>query len=739
MANRWRLIIPALLCCFTVLLLSGCNDDGTRPSLVVATPGVHNNLVSGTTALIAVARSKQTTRLGVDQYTIGDLKADNIQVKINDRNVTDQFKTAELASGDEVLLGRLKNLKPGENSLRVTGPSGSTITRTLNSYPVSGPIFSGPQQEPFICQTQASGLGMPLDPDKCNIKTRHFYKYLSTDTGQFEHLGLHGNRPDDVKMITTSQGKKVPFIVRVEIGTRNRAIYSTAILANPFDTSSIPNPWNRTNGWNGRLVYVFGGGCGPGHHQGTLDKNAPRALKKGLLSKGYAVAGSTLNVFQISCNPLLSAETAYMVKQHFVKEYGVPVYTMGSGGSGGAIQQYEIADNYPGILDGITPSMSFPDPFIAPGVTDCGLLVHYFKNKTNLTWASKQKAAVADEGLFDSCQSWHDTFLPLVNASKGCASVVSQNFPIFDPDTNPDGLRCTLENMLRNVLGINPKTGYARDPVDNVGVQYGLQALNNGTITPQQFVKLNKNIGSYDINGEHQEGRFRGDKVGIKNIFASGGLVTAEGGLGTTPIIDWRSYFDKTAFLANIHTSFYSYTVRKRLKQAAGDALNQVIMVQPLGGSGISRLSTILTMDDWLANIRSDHSNKGTHKKIAQHKPSGLTDSCFDQNGNRIVPDHRFSHASKGQCHTLYPPFGDPRVGAGGPINLMVPMCHLKPLKRSDYAPQVQFTGQQFHTLEQIFPNGVCDYTKPSIGKVPYEGTWQSFDQPNYTGSGDTT
>ena len=49
-----------------------------------------------------------------------------------------------------------------------------------------------------------------------------------------------------------------------------------------------------------------------------------------------------------------------MVKEHFIKRFGVPVHTIGWGGSGGSMQQHLIAQNYPGLLDGIIPSSEFP-------------------------------------------------------------------------------------------------------------------------------------------------------------------------------------------------------------------------------------------------------------------------------------------------------------------------------------------------------------------------------------------
>jgi Tannase-like family of unknown function (DUF6351) len=49
---------------------------------------------------------------------------------------------------------------------------------------------------------------------------------------------------------------------------------------------------------------------------------------------------------------------------------------------------------------------------------------------------------------------------------------------------------------LKNVYGVAP-SGYARQTWDNVGVQYGLQALVDGHIAPQEFLDLNARIGSW--------------------------------------------------------------------------------------------------------------------------------------------------------------------------------------------------------------------------------------------------
>ncbi len=97
-------------------------------------------------------------------------------------------------------------------------------------------------------------------------------------------------------MTTTTEGKTVPYIVRREMGTINRAVYSIAFLHEPG--TPLPSPW-AAGTWNGRLVYTFGGGVAAGYHQGRTvgGLNGNRGnLEDGQLgdypvAKGYALAG----------------------------------------------------------------------------------------------------------------------------------------------------------------------------------------------------------------------------------------------------------------------------------------------------------------------------------------------------------------------------------------------------------------------------------------------------------------
>ena len=55
--------------------------------------------------------------------------------------------------------------------------------------------------------------------------------------------------------------------------------------------------------------------------------------------------------------------------------------------------------------------------------------------------------------------------------------------------------------------------------------------------------------------------------------------------------------------------------------------------------------------------------------------------------------------------------------------------CQLKPVTTSDYS--VAFTPAELVRLNMIFPQGVCDWTKPGIGQQPIADTWLRYFGPS--------
>jgi hypothetical protein len=283
------------------------------------------------------------------------IPVNQVRVSVNGEDATSLFRLDESTRS---LMGLATGLKNGVNEMAVTVGGHSAAGRlAVTNHPIAGPIFSGPHEQPFICETDSfklpSGetLGKPLDAN-CSIKTRVDYFYRSTAAGALKPLTPPASAPADLARTTTLDGVTVPYVVRIETGTINRSIYQIAMLHQP-GTEPPPDPWARAAGWNRRLIYTHGGGCTNGwYRQGSTTGGVDDDV---MLRQGYAVASASLNVFGNNCNDLLASETMMMVKERFVEAYGAPRFTIGWGCSGGSYQQLQTADNYPGLLDGIIP------------------------------------------------------------------------------------------------------------------------------------------------------------------------------------------------------------------------------------------------------------------------------------------------------------------------------------------------------------------------------------------------
>ena len=59
--------------------------------------------------------------------------------------------------------------------------------------------------------------------------------------------------------------------------------------------------------------------------------------------------------------------------------------------------------------------------------------------------------------------------------------------------------------------------------------------------------------------------------------------------------------------------------------------------------------------------------------------------------------------------------YGTPRMVAGDAITTDTNKCQLKPLNRSATIGPLTFTDAQWAQLQQTFPTGVCDYSKPGV------------------------
>lgn len=531
--HYWLPCAAGLLALGLTGCLSGSGGSSSsktpKPELSLSVLSSAADQVSGGDVLVTIKGDPELLEQEMDELEFWVNNQSVTPTRMNERN--DQL---------EILI---EGLGLGENQLELQHKKHGRLDQLeLVNHPIGGPIFSGPQQYPFVCSVTVElgkqplidtdgDMGFPVLDENgnqiglskdCAIETFVQFKYYSTAENDYLPLPSDGSRPADLATTKLTDGREVDFIVRHEQGTINRFIYSFATLANINDQADTAS----TNNWNGRLLYHFLGGVGIGHSQGRVDR---RALVPEVLGKGYAVIFSTANRTSTHYNLQLAGETALMVKEHFTKRFGVPDYTVAIGGSGGGIQQYVFAQNHPGLLDAGVPQYSYPDMVTQIiHVGDCELLEHYMDvtDRHNPRWRLTENRSLlvgfnaeedytdpladAKEELGYSTAPGSSECLP---AWRGLTPLVmnphygeARNQQHMQPPGIMDSVEWSHFDDLRNVYGTT-EDGKLRPMFDNVGVQYGLRAFVDGEITAEEFLDLNEQVGGWkDPSEMRQEG-----------------------------------------------------------------------------------------------------------------------------------------------------------------------------------------------------------------------------------------
>ena len=261
-------------------------------------------------------------------------------------------------------------LPPGYDPMAPTEPYSGQHPALLErpddpyAYPIpigeTGPVkptYTEELEYPYACRSEGSNLGQPLVDNQegigtpvyaidefgnktdeiigysrdCSLNTTVLYYYHNLESGEFEPFNTEST---DIEMLTIDN-EEVPFVLRLEIGTINRHIYVIAMLRGPNDAPGRPD----LSYWNRKLIYQLRGGVGIGRRQGRIPIYYIPDRNREQLKVGYAVAYSTANQTSSTYDIQLAEDTLARVKRQFMARYGEPVYTVGIGGSGGALQQ----------------------------------------------------------------------------------------------------------------------------------------------------------------------------------------------------------------------------------------------------------------------------------------------------------------------------------------------------------------------------------------------------------------
>jgi len=724
-------LLPAA---FPLVALAGDRDDddddgGGGSRIEIRTLSTPADRVSGGDVLVEIANAGKSRH--------------GLEVRLNGRDVTAAFRRSG-SSG--TLVGLVSGLEPGKNKLSAGGRGQPKETLEITNYPLSGPITSGPHITPFICQTHSFLLpdgtpytAQPVTDASCAAPTRITYLYMPVGGTAFVPLPSTTTLPPNVAMTTTTTGATVRFIVRVETSTINRGIYQSAILHDPT-ADPAPGVFSPPRGWNKRLIAVEGFGCPGGWYIqgasiGSLSFGGMdfHLLSPTRLGEGYAMFSNTLQHPSNNCNSVLAGEAAMMSKEHFIETYGTPRYTVSAGCSGGSYGSIQLADQLPGLFDGALIACTFPDPLsIALSGSDGHLLAQYFAVTNPAGFTNAQKVAISGYkfsgpdgtlAFIDAARQSGRTDPVPGRVSAGIPGYASAPFTAavpaalrYHPVTNPGGARGTVYDAARNAYGIDRRTGFALRPFDNAGVQYGLQALNAGVITPRQFLDLNEGIGGVDQDANFVASRSAGDRGAIRRAYQSGLQFVGSGGLASIPLVDIAGIHNDDA---GYHYQWFHFATRERMLRANRQTDNHVMW-----RGNVPYPAAWSMFIAWVEAISNDGGRASTHDKIVRNKPANAVDGCWASATQFIAERQTFGSAPTSTCNTLFPSFAFPRYVAGGPLAADNLKCRLERVERRDYS--VAFTDAEFARLKRIFPNGVCDWSKAGVeqtGVVP----WGSF------------
>ncbi|UTW49926.1 DUF6351 family protein [Bacterioplanoides sp. SCSIO 12839] len=640
------------------------------------------------------------------------------------------------------------------------------------TYGDTGPsdsLFSGPKQYPFLCQSLESGLGQPIVDNQDGYGTPVFQENSS---GEITSTVIGYSK--DCSLPTRwqlKQFKDEKLFIRIETGTINRFIYALLIPTTSEDTEQAPD----FSQWNGALIYHFKGAIGIGYQQGKLRLNRIIRDMKPALKKGYAIAFSTGNETDNHYNITLQEDTALRVKQQFIRRYGQPKYTIGFGDSGGALQQYLLSQNNPTLLQAGVAVDAYPDMVsqITYGL-DCPLLEYYFDylaaDKT--FWHKAQHRSWVSGLSFNNNYTPRGEWLerltnwlrfnqhPKRSGATECnyawrGSVQLVNNPRFnshharysDKVLNDTHWSHWQDNQF--IYGTD-EHGYAQIPWSNVGVQYGLQAWKRGHINAEHFFDLNQKIGSWlpqkELQPENfwllsqQKSLFSFSPYQTENFSHKGKALNSapripgshsaaigayNGGHIFTgrlnmPLIDVRRYRDD---ILDIHHSWSAISSRQRIiHHDKSDASRQSTAYHSIWIADKSfkqaHWLALEAIEQWL----SPGSVNSVESVAKQNmKPSTATDRCFDKDGQVIANGHsvwdgEWNQRPDGHCTQRFPFFRSSRQVAGESAAATILFCQRisidDAITAGIYSP-LNITAEYRTKLQSIFPQGVCDYSKP--------------------------
>ena len=441
-----------------------------------------------------------------------------------------------------------------------------------------------------------------------------------------------------------------------------------------------------------------------------------------------AVMSTAMDNAGHDCSVLTEAESLIMAKEHLIDEYGTLRYTIGTGCSGGSLAQQQVANAYPGVYQGILPAVLVPGLLVHRTAADATTSSRATTSRTRRSgapgslWTPAQIAAVQGHPNYANSVELSTLYWPtLADPAYACAGVTAAQR--WSP-TNPSGTRCDLEDYMINLFG--PLQG--RQPVRlrrhparqrRRAVRTERRSSRGSSPPSSSSTSTRRSAATTTTTTRPRRGWSR-DEPALTNDYR-GGAVNETNNLNDVAIIDLRGP-DAGTF----HDAYRSWAIRARLEQVEGHfPKNDVIWFgeTPLIGDPNYAAKGSWRWTSWLSAVEADHRSASLQQKVADDRPSDVHDQCSDiPNVEQVVVPGVGEVCQSAIVQTR---FATPRMEAGESINTDQEKCRLKPLRRPTTTRSRSQTrsGPQ---LQQMFPSGVCDWSKPGVDQAPTI-PWQTY------------
>ena len=534
--------------------------------------------------------------------------------------------------------GRLGGLSDGDHTVSAVAPGHRPVSLTITNHPIGGPVFAGPQIQPWTCGNGST------DP-KCLQKPTFAYYYLpaASSTGELGVTGVESmnglqsydpaNPPPDafIAQTTTTDGVTVPFIVRQETGYIDRDQYAIATLWQPGKGWS---PWAPQKQYNGRLVITHGASCDTEYQSGS----APDVLDAKVLGAGFIVMSHALDNAGHNCNLLTQAEVAghdqgvrrRPLRRDPVDDRHGLLRRLARAAAGGQRLPRPLPGHHAAVLASPTPGRRRWSTSTTPC---CCSTSRTRRAGTRAPCGRPRRSArCIDHPNIGNPVTFTTAIPNSGDPSRSCTGVPKDK--VYDADTNPHGVRCTLQDYMVNVVRPaavgrlrQPAVRQRRHPVRPEGAARR-HAVAGAVRRPQHPPR----------RARHRRQRAAAAVSTPTCRRCSGptrtGAVNSANNLDKVAIIDLRGP-DPGAF----HDVYRTYAMRARLQRNFGTAANQILWrgQAPLIGDPTFADDAVLAVDRWLARVDADAPGRAAGaRRSARTSPRDVVDRCTDGTGHDV-------------------------------------------------------------------------------------------------------